>query len=305
MKTTEAARGKWKDIITSLGVDPAFLTGKHMKCPFCGGKDRFRFDDKDGSGSYFCSGCGAGAGIDFVMNARLWDFQKAAMEVDLLVGSAKHSAIKKDRTDEEKCAAMKMLLDSSGRVVKGTASWSYLESRCGDPGAIVSDLRNHPSLRHSAEGGSHPAMLAVLRYPDKKGASIHRTFLTKEGQKAPVDPVRKIMSGLPLAGASVRLGCVQDRLGIAEGIETAICAGKLHGLPVWSAISANGLISWLPPEGVRSVVIFGDNDASYTGQEAAFNLGKKLRLKHFDVEIVLPLETDTDFCDVYNNQEVK
>ena len=58
-----AAQGRWRDILQSLGMDERSLSGKHGPCPMCGGKDRFRFDDKDGRGTYFCSGCGAGDGV--------------------------------------------------------------------------------------------------------------------------------------------------------------------------------------------------------------------------------------------------
>jgi putative DNA primase/helicase len=46
-----------------MGVDARFLTGRHGPCPVCGGTDRFRWDDKDGTGSFFCSGCGPGDGF--------------------------------------------------------------------------------------------------------------------------------------------------------------------------------------------------------------------------------------------------
>lgn len=60
----EAARGQWPYILSVLGgVDANFLRNKHGPCPLCGGRDRYRFDDKDGSGSYLCSQCGAGYGF--------------------------------------------------------------------------------------------------------------------------------------------------------------------------------------------------------------------------------------------------
>jgi putative DNA primase/helicase len=52
-------RHRWLDILTGLGVPAKFLRNKHGPCPMCGGKDRFRFDDKDGKGTFFCNGCGA------------------------------------------------------------------------------------------------------------------------------------------------------------------------------------------------------------------------------------------------------
>lgn len=43
-----AAAGRWRAILLSLGVNERALSGKHGPCPLCGGRDRFRFDDKDG-----------------------------------------------------------------------------------------------------------------------------------------------------------------------------------------------------------------------------------------------------------------
>jgi putative DNA primase/helicase len=145
-------------------------------------------------------------------------------------------------------------------------------------------------------------MLATLRYPDGTGASVHRTYLTLDGQKAAVNPVRKVMPGFPLEGAAVRLGGVQERLGIAEGIETALCAGKLFLMPVWAGISANGILSWQPPEGVKSVVIFADNDSHFVGQEAAYRKARALHLKGYDVEVQVPPGVDQDWCDVWGQR---
>ena len=43
----DRARGRWAAILPQLGVSPSALTGKHGPCPLCGGRDRFRFDDKE------------------------------------------------------------------------------------------------------------------------------------------------------------------------------------------------------------------------------------------------------------------
>jgi putative DNA primase/helicase len=145
-------------------------------------------------------------------------------------------------------------------------------------------------------------MLAVLRYADGKGASIHRTFLGADGQKAAVDPVRMMMPGFSLEGAAVRLGPLQKRIGIAEGIETAICAGKLFGLPVWAAVSANGMRVWDVPLGVESVVVCGDHDLSFTGQAAAFELARKLKAKGLTVEVMIPPIPGMDWQDVWSEQ---
>ena len=56
-----AARGRWLEILTSLGGVPAdLLDGKHHPCPKCGGTDRFRaFDDFQETGGVYCNQCHA------------------------------------------------------------------------------------------------------------------------------------------------------------------------------------------------------------------------------------------------------
>jgi len=47
-----AAQGRWPEILAALaGLSDAELSDRHQPCPRCGGTDRYRFDDKDGSGS--------------------------------------------------------------------------------------------------------------------------------------------------------------------------------------------------------------------------------------------------------------
>jgi putative DNA primase/helicase len=63
------AQGHWPWVLESLGVDPDFLTGKHGPCFNCGGIDRFRFDNKEGKGTFYCNQCEphSGYGLHFVM----------------------------------------------------------------------------------------------------------------------------------------------------------------------------------------------------------------------------------------------
>jgi putative DNA primase/helicase len=70
-----AAAGHWPDTLTTLGVDDQHLTGRHGPCPGCGGKDRFRFDDRDGRGTWICGGGGnpqAGDGFGLLRHVHGW-----------------------------------------------------------------------------------------------------------------------------------------------------------------------------------------------------------------------------------------
>ncbi|HBB1126168.1 TPA: hypothetical protein J0727_004813, partial [Escherichia coli] len=45
-----AAIGRWPYILSALGIKVP-SAGHHGACPACGGKDRFRLDDKAGRGT--------------------------------------------------------------------------------------------------------------------------------------------------------------------------------------------------------------------------------------------------------------
>lgn len=71
-----AARGRWATILRDFGVGESFLKDSHGPCPACGGNDRFRFDDKNGDGDWYCNQCGGadaqgGAGDGLMLVERL------------------------------------------------------------------------------------------------------------------------------------------------------------------------------------------------------------------------------------------
>lgn len=77
---TAAAHTRWPVVLPLLGiVVPAH--GQHGACPRCGGTDRFRFDDRDGRGTWICNQCGAGDGLDLVKLVNGLTAGKAAHEV--------------------------------------------------------------------------------------------------------------------------------------------------------------------------------------------------------------------------------
>ncbi len=80
-----AARGRWRELLVCFGVDADFLRNTHGPCPGCGGKDRFRFDDHDGDGTFICSQGGgellSGDGFTLLEHVKKWDFSKCISEV--------------------------------------------------------------------------------------------------------------------------------------------------------------------------------------------------------------------------------
>jgi putative DNA primase/helicase len=83
-------------------------------------------------------------------------------------------------------------------------------------------------------------------------------------------------------------------IGIAEGVETALAAWQLHGIPTWSGISDSGMAAMpLDIPGLRRLVIFADRRAA--GEIAAATLRDRAPASGLEVEARLP-ESDDDFA---------
>ncbi|WP_411713387.1 primase-helicase zinc-binding domain-containing protein [Neisseria weaveri] len=53
-----AAAGRWPEIHAALGIPREYLNPrKHCPCPYCGGKDRYRYTDYQGTGAFICNQC--------------------------------------------------------------------------------------------------------------------------------------------------------------------------------------------------------------------------------------------------------
>ena len=86
-----ATQGHWASILPALGVPAENLTNRHGPCPGCGGKDRYRYDDKDGMGGFVCGGGGEpihGDGFDLLMHVLGWSQAEAFKAVSDFMGLA-------------------------------------------------------------------------------------------------------------------------------------------------------------------------------------------------------------------------
>jgi len=193
-------------------------------------------------------------------------------------------------------------------VVAGDPVALYLAHRLQcDVWPVPEGLRLHPALPYRVEGetvGTWPAMVARLSAPDGRMLALHRTWLTDEGRKAPTPGAVKKLTPTagPLAGACIRLAEPEaGRIGIAEGIETALAASCASGVPAVAAYSAGALASWQWPASARRLVVFADADPA--GVDAAEKLRQRARAAGLSINVMTPTTPGTDWCDVWADRE--
>lgn len=303
----ERARGRWQGILPALGIDAKYLTGKHTGCPVCRqGKDRFRFDDRDGAGTWICAQCGAGDGVSLVMQALGIEFKEAAMRIEEHIGAAPVRAVSKNEmSDDERRARNNKLWQESRPIVAADPAARHLMNRGLTLASYPACLRYNPSVRYQdvvagvfGPKSFHPAMIAKLVAPDGRPLTLHRTYLTEAGQKASVECPRKLVNGRGLQGGAVRLAAPTKVLGIAEGIETALAASELYGVPCWASLNAALMMSWEPPAHLEEIYIFADNDEHHKGAFAAASLAQRLAKSFPKVTIATPERRGEDWNDV-------
>lgn len=220
---------------------------------------------------------------------------------------------RKDRAAKErKRDSAQSVWDNSG-VMDLTLGEDYLcetrripKSASGWP----PQLRFHEGLLHP-NGEVYPCIIA--RVDDVAGmlTSIWRIFLDPlTGDKADV-PNSKMGLG-PSAGGACRLGGSAKRIGIAEGVETAICAAAITGyrMPIWAALSTSGMVGIELPLEVEKVSIFPDGDrmirrmgnefvpdARPPGIRAAYELAGRLTQQGIKNVVNVP-PFEADYADV-------
>ena len=131
-----------------------------------------------------------------------------------------------------------------------------------------------------------------------EAVTIQRTYI-KDGKKLDIESPKKTMTPLKkMTGGAVRLYEADNGIiGVAEGVETAIGCKEQFKIPVWAVLSATLLEGFIPPKGIKELVVFSDNDVNFCGQKAAYILANRV-CKDIKVhEVQVPARAGEDWLD--------
>ena len=265
-ETVKQACGHWPRILPALGVK--VIKNRHQACPVCGGTDRFRFDDKEGRGTWFCNQCGAGDGLKLIEKVFGVSASEAAGKVNAVTGNLSPVAPEViaateagTEADRKAAAALAVKLMEKSRPTTGNA---YLTHK-GFPALECLTL----TVTHKTGGVTYRAGDVIIPLYDDTGALVNLQLINADGLKrtlkgGQVKGTCHIIEGKKQAG---------KRLWIAEGYATALTVHHLTGETVMVALSSVNLLSLASLARQKhpacQIVLAADRDLSGDGQTKA------------------------------------
>ncbi|HBN0031710.1 TPA: hypothetical protein L1M50_003593 [Escherichia coli] len=140
--TVSHALGHWPRILPALGIQ--VLKNRHQPCPVCGGSDRFRFDDREGRGTWYCNQCGAGDGLKLVEKVFGVSPSDAATKVAAVTGSLPPA-------DPAVTAAAGAETDAARKNAAALAQTLMAKTRPGTGNAYLTRKAIYDAIRPPAE----------------------------------------------------------------------------------------------------------------------------------------------------------
>jgi putative DNA primase/helicase len=317
----ELLRSSWRNSLARLGVPEEILLAENTPCPFCGGTDRFSASWKEDREGFYCRKCGYYSAMNFYRKWKGIGFGECCRDfgeiLGMTPGKGAASLVQSRGMQARRIELAKSLRATDSRVdalwretvplADSKVALKYFERRAIPLPQNPDAVRFHPRLVY--EDGSDPtgrprkfpALVSAIRNPKGELTAVLRTYLTSRGEKAAVLHPKKIL-GSGIKGGFIPLAVPDDygKIGIAEGVETALSVTRLTQTPCIAVQSCWNLRHFTPPEGVKRVVFFADNDVSFAGQREAFNAAYDLKLRNpkLSVDVQLPPEKGRDWNDV-------
>ncbi|HDG1668292.1 TPA: DUF927 domain-containing protein [Kluyvera ascorbata] len=277
-QVSDAAVGRWPDILSLMGIDVPASPRAQVACPACGGKDRFRFDD-DGRGAHFCNNCGAGDGLELVKKVNSCDATRAAQLVADVLGIN----VQDMRTPTSQCGAQQQKELAERRAALAQQQAKEQAARAARFSSKLMALTAQAQPRESAylgckglPGFIYPLMpdgTLVLTLVNESGTATAAQTITANGDK-------RLITGSAKKGAYhvINPSHSPQTVIIGEGLATVLSVHLMR--PDALAVVAIDAGNLLPVAQVMrrlypqaQIVIAADNDIKpdepNTGKDAA------------------------------------
>lgn len=224
-EVTQAAADRWPTVLAGLHIDVPDSPRQHAPCPACGGSDRFRFDD-NGRGSFICSQCGAGDGLDLIKQVNNCDTTEAArMAADVLgidyrtvkqddaTASQKREQMKAESQQREKERQRRKLAEIEQRRGLFVSHWQGLAE-------TAFEGESEYLMNKGLVGFTFPVLpdgSLLLGLVDESGTVTAAQTITQQGEK-------RLLAGSAKRGAyhAVNAADAPQSVLIAEGLATAL-----------------------------------------------------------------------------------
>ena len=298
---TAAAHGQWREILTANGIN--LPSGRHHgACPICmAGKDRFRFIDRDGRGTWVCSQCPSdnnqkvahGDGLNLYQQATGQSMSAAIRSLANYLGlsgsmsAADHARIEKQRQKAAKDAGQQRQKEARQREAAAA-----LANLMADE-ALIIDAAEHPYLKrkgyagfpvftlartyhHEVDGKQYSYRAGCLLHSirDNKAEIISAELVTDGGRKTSLAGGSK--AGVFIVEPPVDMPTKEvEHLFICEGVATGYAIREIFGFKALgfaaltknnmarSALIAHALVPELP------IIVCADVGAEREAEQAA------------------------------------
>jgi len=157
--------------------------------------------------------------------------------------------------------------------------------------------------------GHFPAIVTMMHGQDGLPVTLHRTYITDDGDYPSVPKNRKQMQHTSYrsgSGMYAPIGQPVGRvLGLCEGMETGNAVTLGTGMTVWPSTNWALMLKFKVLEGVDDYVIWADKDRNGAGQRFAREAQKNIWVQGKRCQVLLPSfeipddEKKIDWSDVY------
>lgn len=291
-----AANGHWREVLETAGIQ--LPNGRHHgPCPACGGRDRFRFDDKDGRGTFICNQCGAGDGLSLYSMATGLPIKDAihslASILNLSAGmtAQDHARIEQQRQkatrqaeeqrQKEACqradaARLAEAMEAQAAIVDASEV-EYLSCK-GLTGFYVLALSRDYSLMANGRRYSYPKGALLAPIWDIHGNTVSAEIITNDAKMALTGGLKRGCAYV-IEHAGDELDVEPSDVCVVEGVATGFSVRLIMGnnVPIFCGLSKAGLIG-AALMARRSfpgaqIIVCGDVGAEIEAAKAAAEVG--------------------------------